>query len=73
MFKNLREAHDTPTESLRDRNDEILERIYIDRRFKNDTVRVVFSQGKRLEMYTKMTTQQPSPKQPAQRKTKSGK
>jgi hypothetical protein len=40
MFKNLREAHDTPTESLRDRNDEILERIYIDRRFKNDTVRV---------------------------------
>jgi hypothetical protein len=46
MPKNLREAHD--------RNDEILERIYIGRRFKNDTERL----EKLFELYTKMTTQQ---------------
>ena len=45
-FPLLRAAHETPSESLRDRNDEVLERIYIgtpleslrERRFKNDTV-----------------------------------
>jgi hypothetical protein len=41
-----------------DRNDEILERIYIGRRCKNDTVRSAFPQGKRLEkrfeLHTKM-------------------
>ena len=39
-FPLVREAHDLPKATLRDRNDEILERIYIGRRFKNDTVRV---------------------------------
>jgi hypothetical protein len=45
MPENLREAHD--------RNDEVLDRIYIGRRFKNDTERL----EKLFELYTKMTTQ----------------
>jgi len=44
MPDNLRHAHE--------RNDEILERIYIGRRFKNDTERL----EKLFELYTKMTT-----------------
>jgi hypothetical protein len=44
MPDNLRRAHD--------RNDEVLERIYIGRRFKNDTERL----EKLFELYTKMTT-----------------
>ena len=44
MPENLREAHD--------RNDEVLERIYIGRRFKNDTERL----EKLFDLYTKMTT-----------------
>lgn len=44
MPANLRAAHD--------RNDETLERIYIGRRFKNDTERL----EKLFDMYTKMTT-----------------
>jgi hypothetical protein len=43
MPENLRHAHE--------RNDEVLERIYIGRRFKNDTERL----EKLFEMYTKMT------------------
>jgi hypothetical protein len=42
MPENLRRAHE--------RNDEVLERIYIGRRFKNDTERL----GKLFELYTKM-------------------
>jgi hypothetical protein len=48
MPENLRAAHD--------HNDEVLERIYIGRRFKNDTERL----EKLFEMYTKMTTKVPS-------------
>ncbi|MGO1394616.1 MAG: class I SAM-dependent DNA methyltransferase [Halomonas sp.] len=48
MPVNLREAHE--------RNDEVLERIYIGRRFKNDTERL----EKLFELYTKMTTSSPS-------------
>ncbi len=48
MPENLRAAHD--------RNDETLERIYIGRRFRNDTERL----EKLFEMYTKMTTQVPA-------------
>ncbi|WP_425062180.1 class I SAM-dependent DNA methyltransferase [Pyruvatibacter mobilis] len=44
MPADLRAAHD--------RNDEVLERIYIGRRFKNDTERL----EKLFEMYTEMTT-----------------
>ncbi|QSO54182.1 class I SAM-dependent DNA methyltransferase [Alicyclobacillus curvatus] len=44
MPADLREAHE--------RNDEILERIYIGRRFRNDTERL----EKLFELYTKMTT-----------------
>jgi hypothetical protein len=44
MPENLRHAHN--------RNDDILERIYIGRRFKNDTERL----EKLFEMYTKMTS-----------------
>ena len=44
MPENLRAAHD--------RNDETIERIYIGRRFKNDTERL----EKLFEMYTKMTS-----------------
>ena len=43
MPDNLRHAHE--------RNDEVLERIYIGRRFKNDTERL----EKLFELYTKMT------------------
>jgi hypothetical protein len=60
MPANLREAHD--------RNDEILDRIYIGRRFKNDTERL----EKLFELYTKMTSQQSSPKS-SDRKPKGGK
>jgi hypothetical protein len=47
MPENLRAAHD--------RNDETLERIYIGRRFKNDTERL----EKLFEMYTKITAKKP--------------
>ena len=43
MPGNLRQAHE--------RNDEVLERIYIGRRFKNDTERL----EKLFELYTRMT------------------
>jgi hypothetical protein len=46
MPADLRAAHE--------RNDEVLERIYIGRRFKNDTERL----EKLFELYTKMTTGQ---------------
>jgi hypothetical protein len=52
-FPLVREAHDLPVATLHDRNDEILERIYSDRRFKNDTERL----EKLFEMYAKMTAQ----------------
>jgi hypothetical protein len=58
MPKNLREAHD--------RNDEILERIYIGRRFKNDTERL----EKLFELYTKMTSQPASSNKPVNRAPK---
>jgi len=45
MPTDLREAHE--------RNDEVLERIYIGRRFRNDTERL----EKLFELYTKMTAQ----------------
>ncbi|MBF2088498.1 MAG: class I SAM-dependent DNA methyltransferase [Synechococcales cyanobacterium K32_A2020_035] len=57
-FPLVRAAHD--------RNDEVLERIYIGRRFKNDTERL----EKLFELYTKMTSQQTSSKKPAKRKPK---
>lgn len=44
MPENLRQAHE--------RNDEVIERIYIGRRFRNDTERL----EKLFDMYTKMTT-----------------
>lgn len=59
MPANLREAHE--------RNDEVLERIYIGRRFKNDTERL----EKLFELYTKMTTRQSPQKKQGIRKTKS--
>ena len=43
MPANLREAHE--------RNDEILERIYIGRRFRNDTERL----ERLFDLYTKMS------------------
>jgi len=58
MPANLRAAHQ--------RNDETLERIYLGRRFKNDTERL----EKLFELYTQMTTRQGAPKKPAARKTK---
>ena len=48
MPANLREAHE--------RNDETLERIYIGRRFKNDTERL----EKLFELYTQMTAREAS-------------
>jgi hypothetical protein len=58
MPANLREAHE--------RNDETLERIYIGRRFRNDTERL----EKLFELYTQMTAKQGAPKKPAKRKGK---
>jgi hypothetical protein len=58
MPANLREAHE--------RNDETLERIYIGRRFKNDTERL----EKLFELYTQMTAQESAAKKPATRKTR---
>lgn len=46
MPENLRAAHE--------QNDEVLERIYIGRRFKNDTERL----EKLFSMYTEMTSKQ---------------
>jgi hypothetical protein len=57
MPENLRQAHD--------RDDEVLERIYIGRRFKNDTERL----EKLFELYTKMTTQPAPTKKFAKGKT----
>jgi hypothetical protein len=48
MPENLRHAHE--------QNDEVLERIYIGRRFRNDTERL----EKLFELYTKMTAEQPT-------------
>jgi hypothetical protein len=48
MPPGLREAHE--------RNDEVLERIYIGRRFKNDTERL----ERLFDLYTKMTVSSPS-------------
>ena len=49
---NLLEAHE--------RNDEVLERIFIGRRFKNDTERL----EKLFELYTKMTEAEKQPAKP---------
>ena len=58
MPANLRHAHE--------RNDEVLERIYIGRRFKNDTERL----EKLFELYTKMTAaaKRPSPQPPPRKR-----
>ncbi len=58
-FPLVRQAHE--------RNDEIIERIYIGRRFKNDTERL----EKLFEMYSKMTSKQETGKPSSKRKTKS--
>jgi hypothetical protein len=50
MPENLNHAHE--------QNDEVLERIYIGRRFRNDTERL----EKLFELYTKMTVAQPTTK-----------
>lgn len=50
MPEDLRQAHE--------RNDEVLERIYIGRRFRNDTERL----EKLFDLYTKMTANQAKPK-----------
>lgn len=52
MPADLRETHE--------RNDEVLERIYIGRRFKNDTERL----EKLFDLYTKMTAGQTTAKKP---------
>ncbi len=57
MPANLRAAHE--------RNDETLERIYLGRRFKNDTERL----EKLFELYTKMTANAPAAKKAARRRT----
>ena len=51
MPENLRQAHE--------RNDEVLERIYIGRRFKNDTERL----EKLFDLYAKMVAKPPAAKQ----------
>ncbi len=55
-FPLVREAHN--------RNDEVIDRIYIGRRFKNDTERL----EKLFELYTKMTAQQTPANKSAKRK-----
>lgn len=58
MPENLRRAHD--------RNDEVLERIYIGRRFKNDTERL----EKLFDLYTRMTATAAKPAVKAKRAKK---
>jgi hypothetical protein len=53
MPEDLRRAHEA--------NDEVLERIYIGRRFRNDTERL----EKLFELYTKMTGKPAGPKKAA--------
>jgi hypothetical protein len=60
MPADLREAHE--------RNDEVLERIYIGRRFKNDTERL----EKLFELYTKMIASSGVGKSTAAKKKKAG-
>jgi hypothetical protein len=60
-FPLVREAHE--------RNDEVLERIYIGRRFKNDTERL----EKLFELYTKMIARQAASVKPAKRNSKGAK
>ena len=71
-FPLVREAQDLPAATVCDRNDEIIERIYIGRRFvqnlsRGDTERL----EKLFELYAKMTSQQKPGKKSAKRKTKS--
>jgi hypothetical protein len=47
--------------AVHDRNDEVLERIYIGRRFRNDTERL----EKLFDLYTKMTAATPAPRKRA--------
>ena len=58
MPENLRAAHEA--------NDEVLERIYIGRRFRNDTERL----EKLFDMYTKMTSTSATSTKPAKRAKK---
>ena len=58
MPENLRRAHE--------RNDEVLERIYIGRRFKNDTERL----EKLFDLYTKMTSENKKPSKPKKKVVK---
>jgi hypothetical protein len=60
-FPLVREAHD--------RNDEVLERIYIGRRFKNDTERL----EKLFDLYTEMTRQDSPVSKASQETPKRGK
>ncbi len=57
MPENLRVAHEA--------NDEVLERIYIGRRFRNDTERL----EKLFEMYTKITSHEATPAKRVQKQT----
>lgn len=59
-FPLVREAHE--------RNDEVLERIYIGRRFKNDTERL----EKLFDLYTKLISKKTTSVHPDQRNTKRG-
>jgi hypothetical protein len=61
MPANLRAAHD--------RNDETLERIYLGRRFKNDTERL----EKLFELYTKMTANAPAAKKASKKMARGAK
>ncbi|MEO6786622.1 MAG: type IIL restriction-modification enzyme MmeI [Chthoniobacteraceae bacterium] len=58
MPATLRAAHE--------RNDETLERIYLGRRFKNDTERL----EKLFSLYTEMTARPAAPQKPPARKAK---
>lgn len=60
MPEDLRRAHE--------RNDEVLERIYIGRRFRNDTERL----EKLFELYTKMVAAQPKAKPKKVKRAKRG-
>ena len=61
MPADLRRAHE--------RNDEVLERIYIGRRFRNDTERL----EKLFELYTKMTAERKNAPNGATKKVRTGK
>ncbi|MCT7973666.1 hypothetical protein [Laspinema olomoucense] len=72
-FPLVREAQDLPAARVCDLNDEIIERIYLGRRFVQNFLRGDTDHLEKLfELYAKMTSQQTFPKKSGKQKIKGG-